>query len=317
MSKILLPEGVSTMSHTDKRIRRPIDYKKSIEAMEFLRGEMNARELWQKKTDVFIKSTGWVMTTFLGDLHIGNHKTDHARMLHYFELINKTPNVFTIFGGDEVDHAFVFRDGGRADITTEQMQGEICAGALHELDDNGKILAIGQGNHNRFVSNFYETYEDNLKAPLVGPNVGTVNINLNDQHYEVGMFHESSMGNSTMSPLLREQRASEYWFPKADIVAGFHTHRKAIGQYNIGLDDNKQLKTFIEAGTMKPEDEFQRQHGNLRIPQHDFTGAGVLLNPTEHEVIPFYDLDRGVFQLQSLNGLRNILTATTSNILRT
>jgi hypothetical protein len=315
MPEIVLPSGISVLTHADKKMRRPIDLDATIQAVETLTAQQESREIWQKKCELFLRTTGYVLASFWGDLHLGNAKTDHARFLRMVRTIQRTPNTFVALGGDEVDNAFIFREGGRTDVLTEQLQGEVCATALKDLDDAGKILFIGTGNHNFFVSNWYDAYGDEFKAPILGPNTGECDLHVNDEEYKIAEFHKISMGNSTMSPFLREQRAIEYWYPDADIVAGFHTHRKAIGQYNIGLDGHKKLRTLIEAGTMKPDEDFQRREGNMRMAQFDYTGAGVLLNPDKHEVIPFYDMDQGIEMLQARNGLRTILEARTGDVL--
>ena len=309
MKNIELPSGLSYLTHTDKKVRKPVDYRKAIADVSELQEMQKGTELWQKKTDAFINTTGHVLVSFFGDMHLGNVGTDHKKTMQYFELVNSTPNVFVGFGGDEVDQAFIFRDGGRADITTEQMQGNICMEAMKELDDKGKVLYFGQGNHNRFVTNFYETFYGGFKAPLLGENTGICNLTVNEQPYQIAEAHKIGMGNSAMSPFLREQRMIEYWYPNADIAVGHHTHRKSIAQYNIGLGDDSKLRTLIEAGTMKINDSFQRQEGNMKMGQFDYTGPGVILNPDHREMIPFYDFEQGIHQLQSLNGLRNILTA--------
>lgn len=310
MAEIVLPSGLTVLSHTDKKQRKPVNYREAIASAQKLQQEQKSNDLWQHRCSAFMRTSGYVLASFMGDMHIGSIGTDYGKLMEYFELIHKTPNAFVGFGGDEVEQGFIFRDGGRSGIMTEQMQGNVAMEAMKELDEAGKVLYFGQGNHNNFVTNFYETFYGGFNAPLLGENTGVCDLQVNDTPYQIGIFHKISMGNSTMSPFLREQRAMEYWYPQADIVVGHHTHRKAIAQYNLGLGEDKKLRTLIEAGTMKLEDGFQRREGNLRMTQFDYTGAGVILNPDQRQMIPFYDLEEGVEQLQSLNGLRSILTAT-------
>jgi hypothetical protein len=155
-----------------------------------------------------------------------------------------------------------------------------------------------------------------MSFPIIGANHGEIDLQVGEQNYNFFSFHKLSMGSSTMSPFLRCQRAIEYFDPLADVVVAGHTHRKAVGQYKIGIDKQQKLRTMIETGTYKPTERFQRDQGNLRTAQFDFGGAGVILFPDKKEVMPFYDFDMGVEMINGLTGLRSILNASTSNILR-
>jgi len=196
------------------------------------------------------------------------------------------------------------------------MQAEVGANLLKELDEGGKVLWNTQGNHDQFQQNVLPAYFGNMNFPMIGPNHGEVDVQVGSQNYNFFTFHKISMGNSTMSPLLRCQRAIEYYDQNADVVIAGHTHRKVIGQYKMGIDRQQKMRTMIETGTFKPNERFQREQGNLRMAQFDYGGAGVILFPDRKEVMPFYEFDQGVEMLNGLTGLRSILSATTSNILR-
>jgi len=93
------------------------------------------------------------------------------------------------------------------------------------------------------------------------------------------------------------------------VVITQNTHRKSIGKYCKGIDDNRHEVILIETGTMKPNEGFQRSQGNVRMAQFDFCGASTLLYPNEKKMEVFYTLESGERALQREIALRTILTA--------
>src|SRR5690606_28868504 len=51
-----------------------------------------------------IEADGPIALANLSDMHIGNAGTDHRRMLEDARLIQKTPGMYAVFGGDGVDN---------------------------------------------------------------------------------------------------------------------------------------------------------------------------------------------------------------------
>lgn len=317
MPEVLLPSGLSVVSKMDKRRREPIDYEKSIQALQVLQEQQARTEVMQNECSIRINTQDPIALTFFGDTHIGNYETDHARLLRSFQKIKATRNLFMAFTGDIADNMSWVRENGLVQVATEPMQGEIAMQAMAELDEAGKVLYQLDGNHCHFVRGFLDQYFGRVTYPLLGPNHGTAHIQVGDQNYDVLNFHKITMGNSSMSPFLRCQRALEYFNPNADIVAAGHTHRLAVGQYSMGADSSKKMRTMIETGTMKPDEWFQRAQGNVRTGQFDYCGAGVILFPDQHRVEAFNNLDSLVDGLNGFNAMRNVLTAYTGqNIAR-
>ena len=316
MPEVLLPSGLSVVTKTDKRSRQPIDYEASIRALQVLQEQQARTEVAQKECNIKINTQDPVAITFFGDTHIGNYETDHARLLESFKKIKSTRNMFMAFTGDIADNMSWVRENGISQATTEIMQGEIAMQAMSELDEAGKVLFQLDGNHDHFVRSFMETYFGKVTYPLLGINHGTAHIQVGDQNYDVLAFHKITMGNSSMSPFLRCQRALEYFNPNADIVVAGHTHRLAVGRYAMGVDGSKKMRTMIETGTMKPEEFFQRSQGNVRTSQFDYCGAGVILFPDQHRIEAYDNLDSLTDGLNGFNAMRNVLTAYTGDTIK-
>jgi len=316
MPTIELPSGVSIVTHQDTKVRPKIDHRKAIEAAETLRQMQLSRSPLQDTASIKISTGDPVGIFFHSDNHIGNIAVDYPEMMRQVDIIGSMRNTFLALCGDIVDQAFIFREGGEFDNLTYSMQGEVAMGMLKDLDEAGKVLWYVEGNHDNFRSNFHQTYFGGFRFPIIGANHGNIDLTVGDTNLDVFAFHKISMGNSSMSPFLACQRALEYFDSDADVLVRGHTHRKAVAQYKMGIGKGQKLRTMIEAGTFKPEEHFQRSQGNVRMAQFDVGGAGIMVYPDRQGVTLFYDFDEGVSLLNNATGLRNILAATTGNILR-
>lgn len=315
MKQIELPSGLSVVTSFDKKRREPVDYKRAIAAAQVLQEEQAKREINQTSANIKITTNDPINLVFHGDQHIGSVATNYSELLRQTDTIRTTRNTFLALTGDLIDNAFIFREGGHTNNLTYDMQGEIAINMMQDLSEAGKVLWEVTGNHQGFQQNFAKAYQDELRYPVL-TNHGSVNLTVGKQDYDIFGFHKLSMGSSTMSPFLRCQRALEYYDGDLDIAVGGHTHRKGIAQYKLGIDNHQKLRTMIETGTFKPEERWQREQGNLRMSQFDVGGAGVILYPDQNRVIPYYDFDQGQDLMNGLTGMRSILNATTSNILR-
>lgn len=293
-------KATSKVTIFDKRKREKIDYQAVIKAAEIIHDNQKKREIIQATANIKIDTTKPVAIFTQGDLHIGNADVNYYELIRQHDKIRTTHNAFVCFTGDLLDNAFIFRDGGWNESLPYDMQGEVAANLLKDLDLREKILWNITGNHDAFQPNSLPTYFADMNFPIIGPNHGTINLQIGDQKYIFFAFHKSSMGSSTASPFLRCQRVTEYMCPTADVIIGGHSHVKAVAQYGVGIDEQHKTRVMIETGTFKPNEKFQREQGNLRTSQFDVGGAGVILFPNKREIIPFYDFDNGIAILNKL-----------------
>lgn len=288
----------------------PLDVDAVIKAITTIQTETDKQSIYSEKGEVKIEAQSPILLVILSDLHIGNQATDHKKTLDILRTIRDTPNTFAIFNGDLADNLFVFRKGGSEEGMTAEMQGLLVMQFMSELDKAGKIISVATGNHDAFVDNFYRTFS-RLEAPLLY-NWGDTDITVGSVMYRLAQFHEFTMGNSTMSHLLRELKYLEMRSPNADIVVGGHTHRKAIEMVLI----NGVYRVLAEGGTMKINDAFQVGHGNARFGQFDYCGACVLLFPDQKKMIPFYHLEDGIEAVKGKLFIKQALVKGASKILR-
>lgn len=310
MTEILIPEGSSYTIHGDKTRREPLDLDSLIDAMGKIQEIKEAQELFIISADVSIVTEQPVLIVHWADLHLGSEWTDHKAFLEQVKLIKESKNVFVTLNGDDVDNFGVWLPSGAdEDILDMEMQGMLCMRALNELDMAGKILYVGSGNHNMFLYGWHRMFARDLRAALLGENMGTCHLKVGNVAYEIFQFHKFSLGNSAYSPWLRHTRALEFLTPDADIIIGGHTHRKSIAQITWGIDANKKMRTFVDCGTFKIKDKFPRLQGNARMGAYGICGACTLLHPLEKKVEVFYDIETGVRALQREIALRMILMA--------
>ena len=302
--------GEASLIHT-VHDKPPLDVDAVIKAISTIQAQADGQSIYKERGEVKIATESPVLLVTMSDLHVGNQATNHLEIIKHLKLIKDTPNTFVTFNGDLADNLFVFRKGGAEEGLTAEMQGLLVMEFISELDRAGKVISITTGNHDGFVDNFYRTFGGNVKAPIYY-NWGDTRIQVGNQTYNLYQFHELTMGNSTMSHLLREVKALEMRSPDADIVLGGHTHRKAFEEVNVA----GKRRIFIEAGTYKINDMFQVGHGNARFGQFDYGGASVLLFPDSKRMIPFYDLETGIEAVTGKLFLKQALVQGASNILR-
>jgi predicted phosphodiesterase len=188
---------------------------------------------------------------------------------------------------------------------TAEMQGLLVMQFMSELDKAGKIISVATGNHDAFVDNFYRTFS-RLEAPLLY-NWGDTDITVGSVMYRLAQFHEFTMGNSTMSHLLRELKYLEMRSPNADIVVGGHTHRKAIemvlinGVYRVLAETGKFVYTVTGNAGVQPQFIFPttstlyRQMGFEEASTNTFVGNTI----TSDNVLDF-DLVSAIYILSDM-----------------
>ena len=301
--------GEASLIHTIHD-RPPLDVDAVIKAITVIQKESDNQSPFVESAEVRINTHSPVLLVTMGDMHIGNQATDHAKILEHLKIVRDTPNTFITFMGDEVDNLYVFRKGGAEETMSAEMQGLLVGQMVGELVKAGKVISMVSGNHTMFSDNFYRAFLE--KQVPIFYNWGQVKLSIGSQEYKFAQFHEFTMGNSTMSHLLRELKVLEMRFPDAEIVAGAHTHRKAVEEVNI----NGKRRVLMETGTYKIKDGFQIGHGNARFGQFDFGGASVLLFPDTKRIIPFYDLEMGIEAVTGKLFLKQALMQGASNVLR-
>ena len=301
-----------SVSQIEFPIKTPQEFNldKVMQAVTVLQEAAAGQELLHPHAEVKIATTRPVLLSIFSDLHIGDAHSDYPTMLDHLKMVRDQPEAYACFIGDEVN-LMTFKNLARQELLPHELQGLLAFRMLQELDALGKIAFVGTGNHNDFRDGFYREFFDSLRAPLIGPNMGTVNLTVGEQLYRIFEFHKLSMGNSSMSPLLRQRRAQEFLSPDADIYIGAHTHRKALAVEMLGglrgTASEPKLRVLVEAGSYKLADGFQWSQGNVRMRGFDYGGTSVMLYPHEHRMVPYYDIAEGIRALRVDQKMREIL----------
>lgn len=248
----------------------PLNVDAVIKAITTIQQETDKQSIYQEKGEVRINTESPVLLVVMSDLHIGNQATNHLELMKDLKRIQCTTNAFLSLNGDIADNLHVFRKGGAEEVLSAEMQGLLILELLSELDKAGKIVSIATGNHDFFVDNFYRSF-GKVNAPMYY-NWGDTDITVGKTQYRLAQFHEFTMGNSTMSHLLRELKVLEIRYPDADIVAGAHCFDDKT---EILTPDGWKKYTEIEKGDMvmtynKKKDQLEWNDINEKFVYKDF-----------------------------------------------
>lgn len=189
---------------------------------------------------------------WLTDMHYGHASTRQDLIDKYLNMIETTPNMFGLIGGDIVDNFSAAKHPVAAvgDVVPPQIQTQAFMERLRELDKKKKIGAFVYGNHEAFLDmagyDYYQSFMQNLNAPVFNRG-GLLRTNIGDQSYGIGLGHKF-WGRSKLNPLNAPYRALQNWFgDEADAVLLGDDHQAGGG----AVDMAGHRKIFIDGGTFK------------------------------------------------------------------
>jgi hypothetical protein len=321
MSRTLPAGQPSTIEFLDLKQSQTPNFYEGMDTLSSIQVQRRKAKLLQTATSLTIKTRHPVLVTFFSDLHLGDPETEYPLVKALFKTIQETDQVYGISIGDDVNQmGKLFRGGSREEIAPPAVQSTLAVAGLTMLDQAGKLLAIATGNHNLAEPDWYQAYTKNLQAPVIGPNMGTIDLCLDNdekkQKYKLFIAHEMP-GSNVANPTLRARNANLNFSPGADVIALGHTHRKFIHQSTTGLDAEHHQVTYLETGSAKPDDNFRREHAWLQAAQYGLPGVNVILFPgNEHRVMPFYELGEGIEALEGLILRRKMFTGVAGSLLK-
>jgi UDP-2,3-diacylglucosamine pyrophosphatase LpxH len=185
----------------------------------------------------------------ISDIHLGNKGCNIEKFEQALNLINETPDCYTILMGDQTETATKTSVGlgmfeEDFDLTD---QIKVLKEVLKPLADNGKILGMLTGNHEMRVSymvklNPAELICEKLNVPYLGYQ-GYILAKVGEQKYHIFASHGSSFGGSPAGKIMAARQLSK--IADADIYLSGHTHAKLH-------DQEKLFRINEETGTVEP-----------------------------------------------------------------
>ena len=252
--------------------------------------------------DVKILADRPVGVAFFADLHIGGMGTDHAAIRRDIELAISCSHLKVYLGGDAVDNfvmaklAHVARDDSAAAPFT---QWELFRHVVTTLVKSGKLIAVGDGNHNAWTRRVAGI--DGSLAALRGvPAIytgegGFINLEVGRQDYAIFRKHRPGM-SSRYNPTHSARQAMRFGRTNKhdklpDVVVVEHQHEPSI---EAGQMLGKE-RVFVRTGTYKTRDKFAEEFG--------FTGTAigtpvVVFDPWRRRMTPFASLRTAIEYLE-------------------
>ena len=208
--------------------------------------------------------TGDVKILPLADFHIGDPNADTALIQRLLSLVAETPHMYTILNGDLMNTAIT---SSVSDSYDEQMkpaeQLKRCVELFGPLAEQGKILGITDGNHERRITRNVGVDMTELLATQLGLadaysagdivlflSVGANKANTkrkNAPHrpffYTVFARHGAGGGAMKGGKVNRLQRFSDV--ADADVYIGSHTHDDIIFHDAIYRTDRQHGKVSL------------------------------------------------------------------------
>lgn len=243
-----------------------------------------------KKSEPSQEQATWIMYgeypslphafVFATDEHFGSVFTDYDLMQEHQRIVEETPNMYFVKGGDFID-AFSptkhpIAAGSDAIPPDEQMLAVL--ENLKHLDQRGKLGAVQIGNHDKWsemAGYRFEQFLQELQCPVfsVGGNIDIV-VGEQGEHYRV-FFSHTHWGNSKINLTNASKRALQYTSPHADLALLGHTHGASAETFDIA----GERRGAILGGTYKTEDKHGKFWGMGAAGAPGYT---VILWPDQH-----------------------------------
>jgi hypothetical protein len=266
------------------------------------RAVLAEREQIVNELDVKILTDRPVGVAFFADLHIGSMGTDHAAIRRDIELAISCPHLKVYLGGDAVDNfvlaklMHVARDDSAA---APWQQWELFRHVVSTLAKSGKLMAVGDGNHNAWTRRA-AGIDGTLSALRGVPTIytgegGFINLTVGRQEYAVYRKHRPGL-SSRYNPTHAARQALRFGRTNKhdqlpDVVVVEHQHEPSI---EAGQMMGKE-RVFVRTGSYKVKDAHAEEFG--------FTGSAigtpvVVFDPWRRRMVPFASLRTAIEYLE-------------------
>lgn len=239
---------------------------------------------------------------WMTDIHYGNKSTQYDLLDRYLEIVEHTPNMYVIFGGDLVDNFSAAKHPVAAlgDAISPQIQTQAMMERVKELDRKSKVLGMCEGNHEDFINmagyDYYQSFMNDVSAPIFNKN-GVLNLVLPGDVYRVGVFHKF-WGKSRLNVSNAAKRAMEYGgYPNLDIVCIGDDHQASAELFSKG-----QIRRLaIDGGTFK----WDGTGAKWGLGHAGKPGYNVFLWPDEHKFECLHDPETAQDMMDGLIFINN------------
>ena len=296
--------------HGDEREVRPLmfpdkkprnwSYETADQILYLSRELRDQFEVGQKEATVVVQTaypTLPIVISLMTDTHYGALNVNTRLLNEHLGIIRSTPNFFMVHNGDHTDNFNAtgkWASGMSEDPLPQQIASRAWAAKLKELDDEGKVIALGFGNHDDFGlkagQDYHESFLSNFRAPILTSG-GLLHIVHGNQSYDLAMTH-LYWGTSKLNPTNACKRFLDFEYPNADIIFLGHTHQSEGLHFEKGGKD----RIACIGGTYKDSDDWARKHGIGG--RSGSPGWAVALWPDTRGMMLFQDIEKAEIFIQ-------------------
>lgn len=287
----------------DKK-ERYVSFNGMVDYLEEGREMLNRFEIGQNEAEWNIRPEYPNLPVFIllmTDTHFGSVRSNTKLIAEHLSLVEDTPNFYLVHNGDQTDNfnAVMHPSGMTENPMPPQIEGRVWAQRLRQLDAQGKLGAIGFGNHDDFTfeasqNDYYDTFMSEMSCPIFTSG-GRLDIGVGKQRYILAMTHRY-WGTSKLNPTNACKRFLDFEHPDADIILLGHTHQSEGLHFEKGGKD----RIACIGGTYKDRDDYARKRGiggRAGSP-----GWCVALWPDERNMELFKDVENARVYLEGMMG---------------
>lgn len=217
---------------------------------------------------------------FMTDEHFGSNFVDYKLLTRHHQIIETTPNMGVIKGGDLID-AFSPVKHPTAIVTDSIPPDEQAIAQIEKLrylDSLNKLGAVQTGNHDDFISLAgmrFQSFLREARCPIYSGE-GILNIIAGGrERYQIWWSH-THWGTSKLNITNAAKRALQFNAPEADLALLGHTHQAAFEMFDMA----GRTRGAIVGGTYKLYDSYGAKWGMGHPGQ---PGMTVMLWPNQHK----------------------------------
>lgn len=255
------------------------DMLPAIEQMKNLRGRNTSSSHY---IDVSVNTKNPICVIPFGDAHIGAIGTDYNLFQTITDEIIKTPNLYIILMGDELDLAIKLRSIAEimTSVLTPELQIQFMKSWLNDIKH--KVLFAVQGNHDARIKQVSGVdVPRNIITKVVPYSTGICHVNLQVGNitYKIAAAHKFP-GHSMWNVNHANKKYGTMQYADGDIYMGAHTHRPG-GAFDW---ESGKLKVYLNSATLKTKDEYAATWFSiLTSPVYPC----IVLDPNEKLISPF------------------------------
>lgn len=251
--------------------------------------------------------SGPALVCYSADWQLGAVGVDYNLWLSHITAVLDTPGVYMMVLGDERENMRSFRSLKPVldQVLSPMDQSMLMEGLAVELCENGKLLALVEGNHDAEFDErtFGQTINHYIYRESDAPrfkNRGIIRLHVGEQVWPHLVFHKSRY-RSFYNALHGAKRQYQLSFP-AKVVAGAHDHEPGIEYY-------WHYQNLLEAGYTIGGMSILLRTGTFSDSDYGWSNYGTGFMPVMpcvlfegNEMIAFPTLEQGIRHLKRAQG---------------